>query len=60
MLSRTALLALGFRPFFPVVMPQGYKIWLYTSGLLWILAFLLFLWVHAPMLIALRADGKPG
>jgi len=55
-----ANLAAFVRVLLPVVMPQGYNIWLYTSGLLWILAFLLFLWVHAPMLIAPRADGKPG
>lgn len=30
------------------------------SGGLWCLSFLLFLWVYAPILVAPRADGKPG
>lgn len=44
----------------PLLMPAAYTGWLYASGLLWTLAFILFLWVHAPMLIAPRADGRPG
>ena len=30
------------------------------SGGLWCLSFLLFLWVYSPILVAPRADGKPG
>jgi len=44
----------------PLLMPSAYTAWLYTSGLLWTLAFVLFLWIHAPMLIAPRVDGRPG
>jgi uncharacterized protein involved in response to NO len=30
------------------------------AGALWLAAFALFLWGFAPILIAPRADGKPG
>jgi uncharacterized protein involved in response to NO len=30
------------------------------AGLLWTAAFVLFTWTYAPMLLAPRADGKPG
>lgn len=33
---------------------------LLVSGALWTLAFGLFLWIHGPMLIRPRADGRPG
>ncbi len=48
------------RVLLPLVMPQAYPIWLDLSGTLWVLAFGLFLWVHAPMLVSPRADGRPG
>lgn len=50
-----ALRALG-----PLLYPAGYDIWLTLSGICWSLAFLLFLWVHAPMLVSPRPDGLPG
>src|SRR3546814_10562709 len=31
-----------------------------AAGLLWVGAFLLFLWVYAPILTRPRADGRPG
>lgn len=40
--------------------PAGYHIWLMSGGIAWILAFALFLWVHAPMLVRVRPDGRPG
>jgi uncharacterized protein involved in response to NO len=40
--------------------PAGYATWILVSGLLWTLAFGLFLWVYAPILIAPRVDGRPG
>lgn len=43
-----------------LVAPAGYQTWLTTGGLCWILAFGLFLWVHAPMLWSPRPDGRPG
>lgn len=44
----------------PLLWPQGYQDWLLLSGALWTLAFLTFLWVHGPMLISPRVDGRPG
>jgi len=55
-----ANLAAFTRVLMPILLPDSYSVWLYLSGLLWILAFGLFLWVHAPMLMAPRADGRPG
>jgi uncharacterized protein involved in response to NO len=40
--------------------PDLYLILVETSGLLWSLAFGLFLWVYAPILVSPRIDGKPG
>jgi uncharacterized protein involved in response to NO len=53
-------LAALVRALFPLAMPAAYTAWLYASGMLWTLAFVLFLWTYAPMLIAPRADGRPG
>lgn len=44
----------------PLVLPAAYGATLMVSGALWILAFGLFLWVHAPMLVRPRVDGSPG
>lgn len=55
-----AILAAFVRVLLPFLMPEAYSIWLYASGVLWILAFVLFLWVYAPMLTAPRVDGRPG
>lgn len=44
----------------PLFWPQGYQDWLLVSGVFWTLAFLVFLWVHGPMLITPRVDGRPG
>lgn len=44
----------------PLIYPSGYHAWLMSAGLCWILAFGLFLWVHAPMLVTPRPDGRPG
>jgi uncharacterized protein involved in response to NO len=43
-----------------LIYPDAYHAWLMSSGLCWILAFGLFLWVHAPMLVKPRPDGRPG
>jgi uncharacterized protein involved in response to NO len=40
--------------------PAFYAAALYASGLAWIAAFLLWLWVYAPILVQARADGAPG
>jgi uncharacterized protein involved in response to NO len=52
--------AAGLRGLAPLIYPAGYQAWLMSAGLCWILAFGLFLWVHAPMLVAPRPDGRPG
>lgn len=44
----------------PLLAPAGYGAWLVLSGLLWMLAFAVFLWVYGPMLLRPRVDGRPG
>jgi uncharacterized protein involved in response to NO len=44
----------------PLVAPGVYGTWLPISGALWMLAFAVFLWVYAPMLLRPRIDGRPG
>ncbi|NEX20711.1 NnrS family protein [Thiorhodococcus mannitoliphagus] len=53
-------LAAALRGLGPLLVPAGYQVWLMAGGLCWILAFGLFLWVHAPMLLSPRPDGRPG
>lgn len=43
-----------------LLFPAAYPTWIQISGLLWTLAFGLFLWIYAPMLVAPRPDGRPG
>ncbi|MFB1504283.1 MAG: NnrS family protein [Thiocapsa sp. C3-sup] len=52
--------AAALRGLAPLVYPAGYHAWLMSAGICWILAFGLFLGVHAPMLVAPRPDGRPG
>jgi uncharacterized protein involved in response to NO len=44
----------------PLLLPAGYQVWLMAGGLCWIAAFALFLWVHTPLLLTARPDGRPG
>lgn len=53
-------LAAVVRVFGPLSWPSGYRLWVVIAGVLWVLAFAIFLWVHAPMLLSPRADGRPG
>jgi len=47
------------RVFFPLV--SGLETFaILISGILWTLAFLIFLWVYTPILIRPRVDGQPG
>jgi uncharacterized protein involved in response to NO len=48
------------RVLLPVVMPSWYSQFVLVSAMLWISAFALFLYVYTPILIAPRADGRPG
>jgi uncharacterized protein involved in response to NO len=52
--------AAALRGLAPLIYPAGYHAWLMSAGICWILAFGLFLWVHAPMLVAPRPDGRSG
>jgi uncharacterized protein involved in response to NO len=42
------------------VSPESYLGLIRVSGVAWSLAFALFLWRYAPLLVRPRADGKPG
>ncbi|HHJ35333.1 MAG TPA: NnrS family protein [Gammaproteobacteria bacterium] len=55
-------LSLGavIRVIFPVIDMTLYVYWIALSQLLWMMAFLLFIRVYAPMLLAARVDGKDG
>ena len=44
----------------PLVAPGGYPTWLLISGVLWMLAFGVFVWVYGPMLLRPRVDGRTG
>ena len=47
------------RVFGPVGIPSWYVSWVMLAGIIWVLAFVLFLIIYAPMLIRPRADGRP-
>ena len=53
-------LAVVFRVFGPLLLPDVYGIWVDLSAGLWVLAFLLFAWQYLPMLVRSRIDGQPG
>ncbi|HHJ17297.1 MAG TPA: NnrS family protein [Gammaproteobacteria bacterium] len=53
-------LAAAVRVFAALVWPQHYNLWVYLSGGLWVLCFLVFSAIYLPMLFRPRADGKPG
>ena len=57
-----ALLLLGaiFRVFLPMFAPDHHLIWIISSQLLWMVAFLLFVIAYAPILSKNRVDGQPG
>jgi len=48
------------RAIVPLAAPAAYRESLIAAGVLWSLAFAIFLLVYAPVLVAPRADGKPG
>jgi len=57
-----ALLLLGgvFRVFFPLFLPDNYLIWIISSQLLWLIAFVMFVRVYTPILTKPRLDGQFG
>ncbi len=48
------------RVFMPLVSPDFYQLAVTVSGVLWCIAFVLFLLVYTPVLIYPRVDGRPG
>lgn len=64
MLTTTAFLimnvAVVVRVFGPAVSPENYAEWVDLSGGLWVLAFALFAFGYASVLMRPRIDGKPG
>jgi uncharacterized protein involved in response to NO len=54
------LLAALARVALPLLFPSGYPLWVLISQLLWLLAFALFLFTYAPMLVSPRVDERFG
>jgi uncharacterized protein involved in response to NO len=50
----------AIRVFANVLMPDHYVLAMSLAGLAWMLSFLIFVVVYAPILCSPRADGKPG
>ena len=48
------------RVFGGAVLPDHYLLTLSASGLAWVIAFAIFVWVYAPILMAPRLDGRQG
>lgn len=44
----------------PILFPAHYPLWLGIAQASWLIAFAIFVWVYAPILIRPRTDGKPG
>jgi uncharacterized protein involved in response to NO len=44
----------------PLVAPEYFLVWIYTSGLCWIFGFSLYVFAYAAPLLQPRIDGKPG
>ena len=54
------ILSLIFRFFMPLFAPAHYLWWINFSGIFWVLAFALFVFAYAAMLIKPRPDGLDG
>lgn len=48
------------RVFMPLLAPASYAAWLFTAGLAWSLAFVIYLALYGPWLFSTRVDGKDG
>jgi uncharacterized protein involved in response to NO len=48
------------RGLLPIVYPQRFLELINTSGVLWIAAFIIFVFIYTPILIKPRVDGQPG
>tara|TARA_R110000782_G_scaffold123126_12_gene214586 strand:- start:3288 stop:4484 length:1197 start_codon:yes stop_codon:yes gene_type:complete len=56
----TIILGAICRVFFPMFLPEQYLMWIISSQVLWIAAFLLFVITYAPILTKPRIDGQFG
>jgi len=56
------MLSLGVivRIVFPVFNMEHYVYWIAISQVFWMISFMIFVWVYAPMLLTARIDGKDG
>ncbi len=54
------VLAVVFRVVLPVIISAHYLLWLAMAQVAWIVAFLLFVRIYAPILVQARVDGQPG
>lgn len=52
--------AAAVRVFGLAILRVAYPEVILVAAFLWTAAFILFMWIYAPMLLAPRADGKPG
>lgn len=48
------------RVLLPMIAPVHYLLWIGLAQAAWLIAFALFVWVYAPILVKPRADGEPG
>lgn len=48
------------RVLLPIIAPEHTLLWLGIAQAAWMIAFALFVWVYAPILVKPRADGMPG
>ncbi len=48
------------RVLLPMIAPIHYLLWLGIAQAAWLIAFALFVWVYAPILVKPRVDGMPG
>ena len=48
------------RVFGPALLPEQYSIWINISGGIWVISFLVFTLIYAPILLKPRVDGHPG
>jgi uncharacterized protein involved in response to NO len=54
------IVAFVARVLLPMIAPAHYLLWLGMAQAAWLIAFALFVWVYAPILVKPRADGMPG
>lgn len=48
------------RVLLPMIAPKHYLLWIGLAQAAWLVAFALFVWVYAPILVKPRADGMAG